>query len=328
MDRENWLTCHVEALKFLGAVPQRVLLDNLKAGVLSPDIYDPKLNQGYERLAAHYGLLIDPCRAAKPTDKGRVERQVGYVRESFWRGRSFMSEDHMHQEARRWCLATAGNRIHGTTRRRPLEVYETVERPAMRGLPAVTWEPAVWIRAKVAHDSHAQVAGAIYSIPFRYRGNYLNVRLTKTRVEFFLDDVLIKTHSRRPRGRWTDPGDLPPDRTAFYERTPQWCLRQAKEKGVDVFEVIRQLLAVNTLTHLRQAQGVLRLGDRYGESRLDAACRRALSFGDPRYRTVKNILERGLDTRPEPEESDESRALPAHLRGRDAFPLFADFQEE
>ena len=274
IDKENWLGSHVAAFDFLGGVPQRVLLDNLKGGVVKPDIYDPKLNQGYERLAAHYAFLIDPCRAARPTDKPRVERQVRYVRDSFWRGRTFLSLDHMNTEARSWCLQTAGCRIHGTTRRKPLEFYETAERPAMRELPPTPWELAVWTTAKVAPDSHAQVAGAIYSIPFRYRGDQLNVRLTKTRVEFFRGDSLVKTHSRRPRGRQTDPGDLPPDRIAFYERTPQWCLRQAKEKGAGVFEAVRQLLAVNTLTNLRQAQGVLRLGDAYGSSRLDAACRR------------------------------------------------------
>lgn len=80
-----------------------------------------------------------------------------------------------------------------------------------------------------------------------YRGEDLNVRLTKTRVEFFLGDVPIKTHARRARGRQTDPGDLPPDRTAIHERTPQWCLRQAREKGPSNFEAVQQLLAVNTL---------------------------------------------------------------------------------
>ncbi|MEW6227200.1 MAG: hypothetical protein AB1700_03770 [Bacillota bacterium] len=199
----------------------------------------------------------------------------------------------MDAEARRWCLKTAGLRIHGTTRRRPLELYETAERPAMRELPATPWEPAVWTHAKVAHDSYAQAAGALYIIPFRYRGDELNVRLTKTRVEFFLGDVLVKTHARIARGRQTDPSDLPSDRTAFYERTPQWCLRRAKEKGPS-----------------------------------DAACRRALDFGDPRYRTVKNILERGLDTLAEAEDPDESRSLPAHLRGRQAFSLFANTPKE
>jgi transposase len=261
IDKENWLGSHVAAFDFLGGVPQRVLLDNLKGGVVKPDIYDPQLNQGYERLAAHYAFLIDPCRAARPTDKPRVERQVRYVRDSFWRGRTFLSLDHMNTEARSWCLQTAGCRIHGTTRRKPLEFYETAERPAMRELPPTPWELAVWTTAKVAP-------------------------------------------------------------IAFYERTPQWCLRQAKEKGAGVFEAVRQLLAVNTLTNLRQAQGVLRLGDAYGSSRLDAACRRALGFGDPRYRTVKNILERGLDTLAVAEDPDESRLVPAHLRGKDAFPLF------
>lgn len=82
------------------------------------------------------------------------------------------------------------------------------------------------------------------------------------------------------------------------------------------------------MTHLRQAQGLLRLGDRYGSARLDAACRRALDFGDPRYRTVKNILERGLDSVAAAEDPDNSHEVAAHLRGPEAFPLFTDIPRE
>jgi len=162
MDKVTWLESHVAAFQFLGGVTQRVLLDNLKAGVIRPDLYDPALNRGYEEMAGHYGFLVDPCRAGRPTDKARVERQVQYVHESFWRGRTFMSLEDMTTEAERWCLETAGIRRHGTTRRKPLELYDTVERPAMIPLPPVPWELATWTTAKVAPDCHAQVAGALY----------------------------------------------------------------------------------------------------------------------------------------------------------------------
>lgn len=91
MDKRSWLECNVGGLEFFQGVPRRLVLDNLTDGVLKPDIYEPQLNRAYEELAAHYGVLIDPCRKGKPKDKPRVERAVSYVRDSFFRGRTFSS---------------------------------------------------------------------------------------------------------------------------------------------------------------------------------------------------------------------------------------------
>ncbi|MGE5541788.1 MAG: IS21 family transposase [Bacillota bacterium] len=99
LDSLTWLHCHIEAFEFFGRVPKRLVLDNLKDGVIKPDIYDPELNREYARLAKHYGALVDPCRAGHPKDKPRVERQVGYVRESMWAGMQFNSTEHMRNIA-------------------------------------------------------------------------------------------------------------------------------------------------------------------------------------------------------------------------------------
>ncbi|MCL6649447.1 MAG: IS21 family transposase [Chloroflexi bacterium] len=321
MDRQTWLLCHVEAFAFFAGVVRRVILDNLKDGVLKPDLYDPTLNRAYAELAAHYGFLIDPARGGHPKDKPRVERQMPYVRESLWRGDAdkLLSLEAMNQRALEWCREVAGLRIHGTTHRRPLEVFQAEEKPRLQRLPATPWEPSTWTTAKVGPDAHCQVAGALYSVPHSLRGQRLDVRLTQKLVEFYRGEELVKVHPRRhDRGRTTDPADLPPDKVAFYERTPRWCLKRAQELGPDVLEAVRSLLAVDTLTHLRQAQGILRLEQTYGAERLNAACQRAVAFGDPRYRTVKTILARGLDQEPLPEAPPPAKAG-AYLRGREAF---------
>lgn len=149
MDAATWLACHVAAFAFFGGVPHWILLDNLKTGVLHPDHYDPQLNRGYAELAQHYGVLLDPARAGKPKDKPRVERQVPYVRESFWTGRSFTSLDAINAAALRWCLEVAGRRIHGTTRAEPLLVFAAHEAAALLPLPAQPYELAVWSQATV-----------------------------------------------------------------------------------------------------------------------------------------------------------------------------------
>jgi len=133
------------------------------------------------------------------------------------------------------------------------------------------------------------------------------------RVEFFLDGLLIKSWAKIAKGRQTDFADYPPEKIAFFMRTPVWCRRHAADLGDSVAELVAELLGVNALHRLRSAQGVIGLVERYGAERLDAACRRALLVGDPTYRTVKGILiaeseNDGVEQRPLLE-------VPAHLHG-------------
>ena len=131
MDTRSWLECNMEGLEFFGGVPKRLVLDNLKGGVLKPDMYEPQLNRAYEELAAHYGVVIDPCRKGKAKNKPRVERLVPYVRESSFTGRTFSSPGEIDREALRWCAEVAGMRVHGRTGQRSLEVFNLVEKPTL-----------------------------------------------------------------------------------------------------------------------------------------------------------------------------------------------------
>ncbi len=296
MDQASWIECHVAAFEFWGATPRRVVLDNLASGVLKADLYDPKFNRGYEELASHYGVLIDPARVRRPKDKPRVERMMPYVRGSFWAGRSFSSLDEINREVLKWCLTVAGMRVHGTTRQRPLEVFQGVERQAMKPLAPEPFEAASWVEAKVGRDCYFWAGGGGYSAPYQYACRKLMVRLTPKRVEAYYGYELIKTHPRVDKGkRSTDWNDFPPKSAAFFQRTPDWCRKQAKELGEGVYQTIEALLEDHALYHLRQVHGILRLVQNYGAQRLNAACLRALNFGDPTYRTIKNILESGRD---------------------------------
>jgi hypothetical protein len=256
-----------------------------------------------------------------------VERQIPYVKDSYWRGREFSSPSHMESEAVRWCLSVASRRIHGTTRQRPLEHFENEEKPSLRPLPRERWEPATWQTAKIGMDCHASVARSFYSVPFKYAGRTLDVRVTDKTVQLFLGGELVKTHvragdpSKMGGGRRkTDLADLPAEKTAFYARNPEWCVAKAAEIGPAVLAAVREVLSVNTLYNLRQAQGMIRLAERYGALRVNAAAERAVSFGDPRFMTVKNILEKGLE-RLSSSSGGPASELPAFLHGDAAFGL-------
>ena len=319
MDQRTWTQCHVEAFSFFDSCPARLVCDNLKTGVLKPDIYDPRLNRSYAELASHYQCLIDPARASKPKDKPRVERQMPYVRDSLWSGREWTSPTHMVEGARRWCLEVAGTRSHRSLDgASPLSMFLSVEKEKMLVLPTAAFELASWSRRVVPPDCYVKATGkAIYTVPWRFIGKTLDARESDRRVEFYLDGELVKTWGRVERGRQTDWGDFPPEKVAFFMATPQWCLRQASALGEAVKSLVEGLLEVNALYRLRQAQGVVRLADKHGAERLDAACRRAAAVGDPSYKTVKGILAAGTEREGE-EEAPEASA-PAHLHGQQAM---------
>ncbi len=325
MDQAAWTRAHVAAFTFFGGAPLLLVVDNLKPGVLRPDLYDPAINRGYAELATYYGVLIDPCRVVHPKDKPRVERPMPYIRDSFYAGRTFNSLAEMNQAAAKWCLSVAGERIHGTTRQRPLDLFLRVEAPALRTLPPEPFEVATWTQGKVARDCHVQVGRVPYSVSYRYVGKTLAVRVSERTVEFYLDQELVKTHLRSKDGRrQTDWNDYPPEKAKFFQRNPDWCRAQAQLLGPAVAQVVEALLAQHALHYLRQCQGIIRLAERYGAERANAACQLALVYGDPAYRTVRNILDRareGQHPLPAPDRSAAAAAAGAYLHGPDQ--LFA-----
>lgn len=296
MDQREWLTSHVLAFDFFGGATKRIVPDNLKTGIIKPDLYDPQFNRGYEELAHHYDIIIDPARRGKAKDKPRVERIIPYIRDSFWSGRNFSSLEDINKEALEWCLKVAGIREHSTTHQPPLALFRLAEQSALKPLPAAPFEIATWYQPKVAHDCHIQVNGTLYSIPYQYVGKTLQVKQGSRTVECYLDYELVKVHLRGAKGqRVTDWQDYPPEKSAFYQQTPAWCRHRATLLGNEVKKTIEALLEKHALHYLRQCQGIIRLADKYGTERINNACARANAFGDPAYRTVKTILEKSLD---------------------------------
>lgn len=325
LDQETWLRCHLMALDFFAGRMRRIVLDNLKDGVIKANLYDPRLNRAYREWGRYYDILLDPARSGEPTDKPHVERVVPFVREHMFRGREERFPDLRTGEAwaAQWCREEAGARIHRTTGRRPLELFLEAEAPVLRPLPTQPWELCFWERMTVARDSSCLVAGARYSVPWRLLDQTLDARVTTDRVEFFRETDLVKTHPRAPRGgQRLDDADLPQERIAFFRRTAPWCRTQAEKLGPEVLATVAELLEVGTNARLRQAQRVLDLEATFGDKRLNAACARARAFGDARYLTIKNILVAGLDQQPAEVPllpPEWARQAGAFLRGPEAF---------
>jgi len=306
-----------DAWHFFGGVPRRVILDNLKPAVTKADRYDPIFQRTCEEYARYRGFVLDATRSADPQGKPHVERGVPYVRENFFRGESWLGLDQVQREARRWCLETAGTRIHGTTRQRPLAVFENVERGELGPLAAERFDPPEWGEYKVHPDHHISFQRGLYSVPHAHLGRTVWVRADRKLVRIYVDGVLVKTHARQPPGgRATDYDDYPAELTAYTLRDPERVIREARSHGSDLGRFMEVLLSGTVpWARLRQAQKLLRLGRKYGWGRVELACRRALAFELINVHRVESILLQELDQLPLPlDPGTETPVIPIQLR--------------
>lgn len=286
-----------EAWAFFGGVAARVVLDNLKAAVTKADRYDPIFGRSFSEYAAHRGFVIDAAVPRSPKNKPVVERGVQYLRESFFRGETWLDRDHVQREAIRWCVEVAGQRVHGTTRQRPRVVFENEEQPKLIALAAERFDPPAWAECKVHPDHHLQFQNGLYSAPTRHVGKRVWVRGDSKLVRIYVDGELVKTHERVAEGkRSTDYGDYPEELAPYARRDPDALIREGQRLGVHIGRFLEKLLAGDfPWAKLRQAQKLLRLCNKYGHTRLDAACRRALYFELYNVKRVERIVKTELE---------------------------------
>jgi transposase len=296
---ETWLRCHRWAFEFFGGVPKKVVIDNLKAAITKAVLHDPVVQRSYREFAEHYGFLISPCRVRTPEHKGKVESGVKYVKGNFLAGRSFRDEVEANERLLEWVERVAGVRIHGTTKERPLARFLEVEQGALVPLPRAPYDMGVWKKAKLHPDCHVVVDGAFYSAPHRLIGERLWVRTNGLSVVIYHDYERLATHAwGRPGTRRTNPDHYPPEKVAYLLDTPVACRGKAERIGPATQEVVEGYLSERPLDRLRTVQGILRLAEKFGPKRLEAACRRGLCFGDTSLGTLKRVLCRGLESDP------------------------------
>ncbi len=316
-DIPTWIDCHIRAFEFFGGVPGSIVLDNLKSGVLKPDVYDPTLNRAYAELERHYGFVADPAKVASPKLKGKVERNVPIVRNHLLAGRDLGDIDKANERAWRWSREEIGMEIHGTTKRRPYEVFQKEEASCLKPLPAEPYECPQWKSCKVHPDHHVVFDLSYYSLPTRFIGQEVWVRGTSKLVQIFLNEQLIKTHTRaRVSGSWkTDSSDYPPAKLAYLMATPTSCRKKAAEVGPKTEALIGEILGDHTMRNLRKAQAVLRLAQKYGSASMEAAAQRALLFGNCTYKSIRTMLEKGWETLQAP-ASESQPVLPLSPLGQ------------
>jgi transposase len=283
-----------------GGAPARIKPDNLKSAVLISGLGERYYQEDFFRLCQHYGTLPDAARPMTPTDKGRTERDIGYVKGSCFEGRSLATLEEAQAWLAHWRRDVAVVRVHGTTRRRPVDLFEESERAALHPLPADPYEVTTFSRHKVRKDCHVQVLSNYYSVPHTFVGTTVTVRVSEERVEVHAGGERVATHERaRGRGESrTQDEHYPPTKRLGSHEIHRRRVDAVRASGPRTIEYVGRLRE-GPWVFGDQVARLARLVTSYGTEALERACARALHFGalDGAAR-VESILERGLESLP------------------------------
>lgn len=305
-DIRSWLQCHIKALEFFGGVPNCIVPDNLKSGVIQHIRFAPKLNRAYRSLAEHYNFVIMPARPYHPQDKAKVEACVGLI--ETWilgvlRDLEFYSLDELKVEVDR--LVTAVNekpfkKLSGNRR----TWFEALDKPALKALPAVPFEHEQWlVDVPVPRTYHIEIDRHHYSVPHSLVGQAVDARITDTTVEILHDDRRVASHPRSfAEGKATSiAAHMPKYHREYAGRTPEKFIAEAEAVGSATATTVKAILASKPYPQLSfdQCFGLLHyLRNKYSAEQLEAACLLALQLRQPTYRLVKELLKIGLKNIP------------------------------
>jgi transposase len=300
----TWLRCHRNAFEFFGGIPERVVLDNLKTAIVKAIWDDPQVQSSYQECALHYGFLLAPCRVATPEHKGKVEKGgVHYMARNFLGGREPTSITQANRDVRTWSLTTAGLREHGTTHEAPLKRFNDVEKARLKALPSSPYDLAIWKKVKVYRDCYVSFENAFYSVPQRMYPGYAWICGGTRQVRLYnLDYKLEATHERAQQAgeRITNLEHITPEKLPGLTRTRESVLEEAQKIGPATTQMVEELLTHPILDRLHSAGLLVQLSKKYSPERVEAACQKALEYGDPSYKTVKGILKKGLEKQATP----------------------------
>jgi transposase len=284
------------AWMFFGGVFPIMLPDNASAIVKKADPVAPLFTDGFLEYAQSRGFEADPARVRKPKDKARVERQVRFSRDDFFRGERFRSLDEARLAAREWCTKEAGERTHGRTRQKPLEVFIAEEKALLLPAPTEPYDQPRWGDYKVGRDHAVVVDYALYSVPYTVEEGTLRVRRDRTTVKFYRGAKLVKIHPRQPAGgTHIDAADLPPGKAALATRDATSLCEQGDQFGPNVGVYARRL-AEGPLpwSRIRHVYRLLGLARRFGGAATDEACARSLELDVVDVMRIQTMLEKGL----------------------------------
>lgn len=306
---ETFIQCHINAFEYFGGVPEYVKVDNLKAAILEANFYEPIYQELYKKFADYYGFKIQPCRVYSPNDKGKVESGINYVQNSFFVGRHFKDGDDVDRQLRNWQDNRCNQRVHGTTRKIPREVFEKEEREKLKPLPLERFKMAKVGNRKVYHDCHIYVEYNYYSVPFEYVGKEVDIELSRDLLRISHRGKEIAVHPRlKGKGNFSTKTSHYPKYKVYSETEYQEKYQlKMKDIGSSAEQLFFLIIQNRPRDWSRTVQGILSLPKSYSRDVVNLACRRALAFEVYHYQIVKNICAKGSYLLPLESSLEEER---------------------
>ena len=304
----SWIGCHTRAFDYYGGVSEIMVPDNLRAAVTKSCRYEPDLNPTYRDMAEHYGTVVIPARARKPKDKAKVEAAVLLVTRwitAVLRHHTFFSLTELNAKIRE-LLERLNSRKFKKLDCSRKDLFERIDKPALKPLPLNRYEYAEWKKATVNIDYHVEIEGHYYSAPYQLVRQQVEVRLTVNVIEMLYKGKRVAIHQRSfQKGKFTTLEEhRPKAHQKYLEWTPSRIIHWAERTGPSAAELVEKVMTIRPHPEqgFRSCIGIIRLGEKYGPDRLESACARALAINSHSYKSIRSILESGFDRIPLPKQ--------------------------
>jgi transposase len=321
----SWIGAHTRAFEYYGGVTALLIPDNLKSGVTSACRYEPELNPTYQEMCQYYGTVAMPARAGKPKDKAKVEAGVLLV--TRWitaalRHRTFFSIAELNAAIRE-LLENLNNRKFKKLDCSRKDLFESIDKPALRPLPVSRYQYAEWKKAMVNIDYHIEVDAHFYSVPYQLVRQKVDARITSDTIGIIFKGKRVASHPRNySKGKFTTLTEhMPKAHQGYKEWTPSRLLHWAEKAGPSTAKLIETIMTIRPHPQqgFRSCLGIMSLGKKYSNERLEAAACRALAIRSFSYRSIRSILKSGLDK----VSAETKEVMPAidhdNIRGQQYF---------
>lgn len=289
----EFLDCHIKAFEYFGGVPRTVKLDNLKAGVTTPDLYEPLLQEQYAGFLSYYGSAGIACRPRRPQAKGKVESSIKYVKNNFLKGFEGDGYEDLVCALKVWNEEVCNARVHGTTRKVPQMVFDSLEKSALLSLPSTRYQMIEVTGRKVSRLAHISYRHNYYSVPSPYAGLQVRLQSDGTLLRIFHQQVQIALHSiHHEIGLYVSMQEHRPEAKRIVSK--QEYQQRMAAIGPYAACMFRELVA-NVPTHWNaMTRGILSLRKKFNDQAIEDSCKRALQYKALSYQQVKKICQRGM----------------------------------
>lgn len=276
------------------------MVDNLKAAILEANFYEVAYQELYKKFAEHYSFKILPCRVRQPQEKGKVESGIKYIKRNFFAGRVFANSEDLDRQLKNWLDKTCNARVHGTTRKIPLEVFKEQEADKLLPIPANAFTIPDIGQRKVYHDCHVYFQYNYYSVPFEFVGKNVDIEASENIIRVFSDGRQIAVHARnKGRGEFiTDNSHYPPYKCHLSTEYQEHYQLKMREIGANAEQMFFYIVKLHPREWNRTVSGILSLKKDYPPSVIDLSCKRALCYGVNNFSSIRNICKTGAYNQP------------------------------